>query len=460
MKTLKKDIYIPPKEISAIAVIVQTLQRNGYECYLVGGSVRDLILDRPIYDFDFATNAHPRVVTALFKRVIPTGIKHGTVSILIKGKSYEVTTYRSDGRYIDGRRPEHVVFSDTLQEDVMRRDFTINGLAYDFLREEIIDYVDGLADIERGIVRTIGDPVDRFSEDGLRSLRACRFAAKLNFEIEENTLQAIGKTLDVARLVSPERVKEELMKLLESEKPSLGFEYMRESGLMDIFLPELSITYGVPQNRFHLYDIYYHSLYTCDNAPASDPVLRLAALLHDIGKFQTRRESDGGDATFYNHEIVGARIVKKMMRRLKFSNDEISRVTSLIKNHMFHYQNEWTDGAVRRFMRKVGTENIDDLFTLRLADRKGTGMRAGVPQPIRAFKRRIAKVIEDENALKVTDLDINGNVIMDEFHLNPGPVIGKILNALLEVVLDNPEFNKREVLLAKAREIYEQIKEG
>ena len=460
MSIVKRGINIPRSVMSAVSSISQTFQKNGYECYLIGGSVRDMILGHPIYDFDFATNARPEVVMSFFRRVIPTGIKHGTVSIILGGKTYEVTTYRADGKYIDGRRPESVVFSKTLEEDVMRRDFTINGLAYDILSEEVIDYVGGLEDIERGIIRTIGDPIERFNEDGLRSLRACRFAAKLNFEIEGDTLTAIGKTLPVASLVSPERVRDEIMKLLETERPSVGFEYMRESGLLEVFLPELCRCYGVPQNRFHLYDIYYHSLYSCDAAPAGDPILRLASLFHDIGKEVTRREEDDGEATFYNHEVIGSRIAKKIMRRLKFSNDDIARVNRLIINHMFHYQDEWTDGAVRRFMRKVGLENLADLFSLRVADRKGSGMRSGLPEPIRALKRRIEKVIEDENALKIRDLDINGHIIMDALDLQPGPVIGKILNGLLELVLDNPEMNAREVLLEKAREVYNRIEKG
>jgi tRNA nucleotidyltransferase (CCA-adding enzyme) len=457
MSTLKRGINISRSAMSTVSRIVQTFQKNGYECYLVGGSVRDMLLGYPVYDFDFATNAHPDIVMNLFHRVVPTGIKHGTVSILIKGKTYEVTTYRADGKYIDGRRPESVVFSKTLEEDVKRRDFTINGLAYDVVKGEIIDLVDGLEDIERGIIRTIGDPVERFNEDGLRSLRACRLAAKLNFEIEEETLSAIGKTLSVAGLVSPERVRDEIIKLLEAERPSVGFEFMRESGLMEVFLPELYNCYGVPQNRYHLYDIYYHSIYSCDAAPAGDTILRLATLFHDIGKVVTRTEGDDGEATFYNHEVVGSRITKGLMRRLKFSNDDISRVNTLIINHMFHYRDEWTDGAVRRFMRKVGLENLRDLFSLRIADRKGSGMRNGLPEPIRALKKRIEKVIEDENALKIRDLDINGHIIMDEFNLKQGPIIGRILNGLLELVLDNPEMNSREVLLEKAREIFNRI---
>ena len=455
MTILEKSIILPPHYEKAIRSIVTTFSESGFECYLIGGSVRDLLMGAPAYDFDFATNARPQQVMKLFKRVIPTGIKHGTVSLLFNDDAtYEITTYRADGKYVDGRRPESISFSDTLEEDVMRRDFTINGLAYDVIKQELIDYVGGLDDIDRRIIRTIGDSIDRFSEDGLRPYRACRFAAKLHFTIDSGTFDAIGKTLDVARLVSAERVRDELLKLLDADTPSVGFEYLRESGLLDLMIPELARCYGVVQNKYHMYDIYYHSIYSCDAAPSGNHIVRIAALLHDIGKVATRREGDDGDYTFYNHEVIGSRIAKKILSRLRFSNEEISRITNLISNHMFHYTDEWTDGAVRRFMRKVGVENIDDLFMVRFSDREGNGMRGGLPAPIGKLRRRMERVIEEENAITVKDLDIDGHVLMNEFSITPGPVIGKILNHLLELVLDEPEINERDILLEKAREYY------
>jgi poly(A) polymerase/tRNA nucleotidyltransferase (CCA-adding enzyme) len=234
---------------------------------------------------------------------------------------------------------------------------------------------------------------------------------------------------------------------------------MRESGLLGLFLPELAASHGMTQNKYHLHDIYYHSIYSCDAAPGKDPVLRLASLLHDLGKVPTRRAAEDGEHTFYNHEVIGARIARRVMKRLKFSNEEIERVTNLVVNHMFHYTDEWTDGAVRRFMRKVGVENLKDILEIRMADRRGNGMRDGMPQPIRELLRRIDRVIEAENAITVRDLDIDGYALMDEFGVKPGPVIGHILNELLEVVLDSPELNTRETLLAKAREIYELAKD-
>lgn len=458
LKISDKKLSIPGAEKKEITEIVNRFKSSGYDCYLVGGSVRDLVLGHEVLDYDFATNARPEDVMKLFRRVIPTGIKHGTVSVLMKDRQYEITTYRADGKYIDGRRPESVSFSETLEQDVTRRDFTINGLAYDITKEQIIDYVEGLADIQKRLIRTIGNPIDRFSEDGLRSYRACRFAAKLYFSIDADTLSAVSRTLETAKAVSAERVRDELLKLMDTEKPSIGLEYMRESGLMGLSLPELLEGFNVKQNKYHIYDIYYHSLYSCDAIPGADRIIKFAALLHDIGKSATRKEGEDGEGTFYNHEVVGTKITRRIMKRLKFSNEEITKVTNLIINHMFHYVDEWTDGAVRRFMKKVGLENLEDLLTLRLADRRGNGQRDGLPAPIMQLQKRIERVIEEDSALTVRDLDIDGHDIMTEFNVKPGPVIGKILNELLEIVLDDPESNKREILLSKAREIYNSLK--
>lgn len=452
-------LKIPEDFYGRLSEFVNTFNKNGFECYLIGGCVRDLILGYEIYDYDFATNAKPEEVMKLFRRVIPTGIKHGTVTVLVKDLEFEVTTFRSDGMYLDGRRPDKINYAESLDEDVMRRDFTINGMAYDLKTSEVIDHVGGMEDLKKGIIRTIGDPVERFSEDGLRTFRACRFAAKLGFMIEDETFKAINKTLNIAAMVSAERIREELMKLLTSGRPSIGFECMRKSGLLKQWLPELDSCYEIGQNKFHVHDIYYHSLYSCDAVPAEKPLIRLSALLHDIGKVSTRRIGEDGDYTFYNHEVIGARLVRKIMKRLKFSNVDCEIVNNLVINHMFHYTDDWSDGAVRRFMRKVGVENIPELFILREADRIGNGSRTGLPEPIMKLQVRIAKIIEAENAITVRDLNIDGNIIMNKFDLKPGPVIGKILHELLEIVLDHPDMNTEEILQEKAVEIYNILKE-
>jgi tRNA nucleotidyltransferase (CCA-adding enzyme) len=450
------DISLPDDVRETVLKIIRRFRDRGYECYLIGGSVRDLLLGNEIYDYDFATDATPDEIMGLFRKTIPTGIKHGTVSIIVEDRQFEITTYRADGTYIDGRHPDSVSFSKDLRIDVERRDFTINGLVLDPVSGELIDYVGGLKDLEDRIIRTIGDPVMRFTEDGLRPVRACRFAARLNFTIEESTFSAIAGTHDVVKKVSRERIRDELMKLLEADKPSIGIEYLRLSGLLALFLPELADCFEVSQNRYHIFDVYYHSIYSCDAAPKHEPMIRLAALLHDIGKIPTRQPGEDGDFTFYNHEVIGAKMVKRVMKRLKFSNEQVEIVNNLILNHMFHYTDEWTDGAVRRFMRKVGLDRIESLFALRMADRKGNGARKGLPAPIERLKKRIERVIEQENAFTVRDLDINGTIIMDEFSLKPGPLIGTILNELLELVLDNPELNTRTTLLSLAREIIDQ----
>lgn len=438
--------------------IARQLNRYGYECYLVGGSVRDLLLDLPIYDYDLATNARPDAIRAIFRRSIPTGIRHGTLSVIEDGITFEITTYRADGIYLDGRHPETISFSDTLEEDVRRRDFTINGLAYNPLTDDCIDLVGGIEDIERKLIKTIGNPLDRFNEDGLRPLRACRFASKLHFTIDPTTFKAISSTLETVKKISPERVREELMKILETEKPSVGIDLLRDSGILSLFIPELADCYGVQQNKYHKYDVYHHSIYSCDSAPADMPLIRLAALLHDIGKVPSRRLNDSGEYTFYNHEVIGSKLVKRILRRLKFSNEQIEKIDNLVLHHMFHYTDEWTDGAVRRFIRKIGIDNIDDIFTLRLADRKGNGARKGLPTPIEKLKVRIEKVIAEENAITVKDLDIDGTVLMKELALQPGPVIGEILRELLELVLDNPDLNQTSHLLDHARDIMKKKK--
>lgn len=454
MVKLNKELKIVEEYKESIEYLTDKMKIAGYEFYIVGGSVRDMLLGEEVYDYDFTTNAKPEQVIKIFPHVVPTGIKHGTVTVIHKKQHFEITTYRCDGKYGDGRHPESITYSETLEEDVSRRDFTINGLAYDPLKKEVIDYCDGLKDLEKGVIQTIGNASDRLSEDGLRAYRACRFAAKLNFSIQENVLKAISDTLTVSEKISVERIREEIMKMMLSEKPSIALEYMRETGLMKLCLPELLEGYGLSQNKYHKYDIYYHGIYSCDGGDPQNPLIRFAALLHDIGKVPTRRSSVDGNNTFYNHEIVGARMVKRIMKRLKFSNEDISKAINLVENHMFHYTDDWSDGAVRRFMRKVGVENLDDLIKLRMADRKGNGTKEGFPHAIRVLQRRIAKIIEEENAITVKDLAVNGNDVMKHFNIKPGPVIGIVLNELLERVLDDPEFNERENLFSYAEEIF------
>lgn len=293
------------------------------------------------------------------------------------------------------------------------------------------------------IIRTVGSPADRFREDGLRPIRACRFAAQLDFEIDQATLEAIPKTLEIVKKVAPERVHDELIKMLSADRPSIGLEYMRQSGLLQLILPELASGFGVEQPpEFHPYDVYRHSLYSCDAAPKNNLVVRLAALLHDIGKPSCKE-----GFTFYNHERVGTEMAEQIMRRLKFSNDEIEKVKNLIINHMFDYSSQWSDAAVRRFIRRIGgLGNVKDLFLLREADAKAMKNVIGI-EYLCELQRRIDKIVEEENALHITDLKVDGNDVMKVLKIPPGPKVGQVLNDLLEKVLDDPKLNERETLL-------------
>jgi poly(A) polymerase/tRNA nucleotidyltransferase (CCA-adding enzyme) len=440
-----------PEYVKKVAL---RLYHNGHEAWVVGGSVRDILIGRPAYDHDIATDATPQEVMKLFRRTIPTGVKHGTVTVLSKGEAIEVTTFRSDGKYSDARHPDSVTYAKTILEDLSRRDFTINGIAYNPINDTLVDPYGGIQDIQKRVIRTIGDPVERFNEDGLRPYRACRFAAQLGFSIENNTSRAIGASLKRAGEVSVERIRDEFIKIIQSDKPSTGIELLRTSGLLELFLPEILTGFGINQNVYHRFDIYYHNLYTCDAADSGDYRIRLAALFHDIGKYYAKREIEGKHkgkkSVFYNHEIIGAGITKRIMRRLRFSNNDIKVVNHLIRNHMFHYTYLWTDGAVRRFIRKVGLDNLDSLFELRRADRIGNGLKRGESKAVENLKVRIDKIIEQENAITVKDLALNGHDVMGEFNLKPGPIIGKILNHLLEEILDDPSKNTRETLIKLA----------
>jgi len=444
---------------SHVMNIARTLHTNGFQAWVVGGSVRDILIGRPATDHDIATDARPEQVMAIMRRCVPTGIKHGTVTVLTEKDAVEVTTFRSDGKYTDGRRPDSVRYAKTIFEDLSRRDFTINGIAYNPITGELVDPYGGQKDIVSKIIRTIGDPAARFSEDGLRPFRACRLAVQLGFDIETRTFEAISTSLETAEQVSVERIRDEFVKIIMTDTPSVGIELLRKSGLLKLFLPELLEGYNIEQNIYHRYDIYHHNLYTCD-AAVKDLLIRLAALFHDIGKYYAKREivadGEGKKVVFYNHEVIGAAVTRKIMRRLKFSNSDVKTVTHLIRNHMFHYTSEWTDGAVRRFIRKVGLENLEPLFELRKADRIGNGMKRGESAAVRRLKQRIDKVIEEENAITVKDLAVNGNDLMAEFDLKPGPIIGKILDALLEEILDDPSKNEHDTLLAIAKDMLRQ----
>jgi tRNA nucleotidyltransferase (CCA-adding enzyme) len=428
--------------------IIRTLKSRGYAAYLVGGCVRDSLLGATPSEWDITTSAKPDEVSRLFAKTIPTGLDYGTITVRLADGQYEVTTFRSDEKYVDGRHPLNVRFTDDIHKDLSRRDFTINALAYDPGSNQLIDDFDGQRDLKNKIIRSVGDPVARFSEDGLRPVRACRFAAKLGFEIEAKTFEAISKTLAVVKKVAVERIHDEIMKMLTADKPSLGLELMRRSGLLSMILPELENCFGVGQPpQFHQYDVYWHSLYSCDAAPKNDPILRLAALLHDIAKPQCKV-----DETFYNHDQAGASLVENILKRLKFSSNDSARVANLVANHMFDYTSAWSDSAVRRFLRRIGgVGNVADLFALRRAD-VAAMVKVNDGGYLLELQKRIDKIVAEANALHVKDLKVDGRDVMQTLRLPPGPRVGQILNYLLEKVLDDPRLNERETLLRLIKE--------
>ncbi|HZS36106.1 MAG TPA: HD domain-containing protein [Polyangia bacterium] len=459
-----------PEDVPAhIADVCRKLRAGGFEAWLVGGAVRDLLAEhrRAAQDFDVATSAQPAEVARVFgrKRTIPTGEKHGTVTVLVEDGAgekdhVEVTTFRGEGAYSDGRRPDSVEFVRSLEEDLKRRDFTMNAIAYDPLDDRIADPFGGRDDLAARLIRAVGEPLDRFREDGLRAMRAVRFAAQLGFTVDAATEAAIPRALDVFRKVSAERVRDELVKILCSPRPSVGLELMRSTGLLGEVIPELLEGVGVTQNRFHAHDVWHHTLAAVDETVALSPmgppwIVRLAALLHDVAKPRTAapREDSPTEKTFYRHELVGAELSDAILRRLKLSTREREHVVNLVKNHMFWYAPEWSDGTVRRFISRVGAESLDDLFALREGDVRARGRGEEPSVEIGELKTRIAEQIAQAAALKVSDLAIGGADVMRLLGCRPGPIVGEVLRRLLERVLDDASLNTYERLEALVPEL-------
>jgi tRNA nucleotidyltransferase (CCA-adding enzyme) len=438
---------------SAAVGICTRLRDAGKHGWIVGGCVRDLLLGKDVNDWDIATDARPEEVMRMFSRVVPTGIDHGTVSVILHGVPYEVTTLRGETTYSDGRRPDSVVFVDDISADLARRDFTINAIAIDPLELELIDPWQGRQDLEARILRAVGEPEQRFSEDGLRVLRAARFAATLECEIEARTLAAIGPTLSTYRKVSSERIRDEWIKAMKARRPSIAFEIMLATGILGVTLPEIVDAVGCEQNRYHAYDVWTHSM-ACLDACEGDPPLRIAALLHDIGKPRTREKSDKtGDFTFYNHETVGADMARPILERLRFSNEERDRIVSLVQNHLVCYSDEWSDAAVRRWIRRVARDRVEDLYALNRADVLGKGRDVtGELEAIEKLKGRVAAVLAAKDALSVRELEVDGKDVMRELGIPPSRRVGEVLEILLERVVEDPTKNERDALLAMIRE--------
>ncbi|MCL2809387.1 MAG: HD domain-containing protein [Treponema sp.] len=443
------------KEIAGI------FNSNNKEIYLVGGAVRDKLRGKKIHDWDMTTNALPDEVTAIIKKaggkVIPTGIKHGTVTVLFKNISTEITTFRTESDYSDGRRPDKVNYAATIEEDLSRRDFTMNAIALRLPKGEIVDPFKGLKDIKAKIIRCVGDANERFNEDGLRPLRAARFAAQLNYKIEKNTLEAINGALAVSAKVSWERVREEIDKILASAVPSLGFRIMEKTGLLKLFLEELTLCRGIEQKGFHQYDVLDHNFLTCDYAAAKgfSKETRLAALFHDIGKPSVRELDPSGVWTFYRHEEVSSEMCRVILNRLRYSNAVIDKVCHLVNQHMFLYTENWTDAAVRRFIARVGEDHLNDIYSLRRADIYGFSGKEPDYRSIKQLVERVNKVLTKGRAFTIKDLAVSGKDLM-EIGIPGGKMMGVILKELLETVIDDPEQNTKERLKQIAEKTYKR----
>lgn len=424
--------------------------KNGYKLYIVGGAVRDYLLNIENSDYDFCTDALPEDVIGMFSAVIPTGIKHGTVTVLFKGNSFEVTTFRTESSYSDKRHPDNVSFVSSLEEDLSRRDFTVNAFAANCCDGNIIDLFNGKEDLDNKIIRAIGNPRERFEEDALRLLRLARFCSKLGFHSDEKTLKEASLLSESIKYVSQERIFVELDKILSSKKPSIGLLMMDQIGLLKYVLPELEECKTIKQNKVASPNVFLHILNAVDACSEKNypQIVRWALLLHDIGKVKTQ-VLDNSVIRFTNHDVVGSVMAKDVLTRLKCSNQMINTVEILIKNHMVKYSPTWTDGAVKRFINRVKKENIENLFKLQWSDQIASEGYSKEKE-YQVFIQRIKDL--ENSPLSISDLKINGNDLF-EIGIPKDKNMGIILNSLLEKVLDDESLNERETLLDIARNL-------
>ena len=442
--------YPVPEKILQFASV---FKQSGHRLYIVGGAVRDWLLGIPNSDYDFCTDALPEQVISMFRKVIPTGLKHGTVTVLYKGESFEVTTFRTEGAYSDSRHPDSVTFVSNLEEDLARRDFTVNAFAADCTDGRIIDLFDGMKDLDNGIIRAIGNAHERFTEDALRMMRLARFCSKLGFTADPDTVKAASDLHGNISIVSQERICDELSKTLMSKVPTIGLRLLEDTGILGIILPELTACRAVEQTKVGASDVLEH-IYNAVDAAASFGYcleVRMAALLHDIAKPVTMSVNAYGILRFHGHDIKSAQMAETVLRRLKCSNKFIDDVIVLIENHMVRYRSDWTDGAVKRFIRRVGKDNIDRLFELQWCDQIASEGKSRV-QEYDEFIRRIHEL--ENQPMSVKELAITGNDLA-LLGIPKSKVMGEILDKLLEMVLDYPTLNERQTLLEQARRLYE-----
>lgn len=472
----QRDIEIP----AYVVQVYQLLKKNNFEAYFVGGAVRDVLMGIVPHDWDIATNATPEQML----NILPDAYYNndfGTVGVPFQFNEelrvVEVTTYRTDEVYADFRRPdpEKMNWGKTIEDDLGRRDFTMNAIAVSFQfsddslqnigdREKllenyevfssedirIVDPFGGVEDIRNRVIRAVGDPLARFDEDALRMMRAVRFFAQLDFKLDTFVLEAIRERKRNLARISAERVRDELWKILKSDRAYEGVEMLDEVGLLPYILPELVAGKGLMQRGHHVHDVYTHSMLALKHCPSKDPLVRFAALLHDIGKVPSHQVRDGIN-TFFGHDVMGSKQAREIAHRLHLSKKEREKLMTLVRWHMFNVDTVQTDAAIRRFIKKVGMDNIQDMIDLRIGDRLGSGTRQAEGWRLQEFKKRIEEVLMPTFTVK--DLAINGYDVMQMLEIKPGPKIGDLLDALFEEVLDDPEKNTREYLIERLNEL-------
>lgn len=438
-----------PKDVN---YIISNFYKNNYEAYMVGGCVRDSILGTLPKDYDITTSARPKETISLFEKTIPTGLKHGTITVLINSNPYEVTTFRTEGTYLDNRRPSSVDFVTDIKEDLSRRDFTINALAYNE-NKGLIDYFNGINDINNKTIRCVGDPDKRFKEDALRMLRAIRFSCQLTFNIEKNTYNAIKDNYKLIENISFERIRDELCKILISPNPSRGLELLKDTKLLELILPEInSLVDFSPKCTNHNRNVFTHTLRVINNTE-NNLSLRLSALLHDVGKLNTLTPfNDGSFYGFPGHSIEGSRMSKKILSKLRFDNNTIKIVSKLIEHHLVLNTNTMpTKYEVKKLLNDVGKNNISLLFKLQRADINSLDNPKIFLEKVSYTEKLANQILENNEPLAIKDLDITGEDLISNLELKPGKIIGDILNYILDRVLENPNLNSKDILLELAK---------
>ena len=457
---------------TGIEKIIKKLEASGFEVAIVGGAVRQMLKGEKITDWDLTTDAKPEQIQKLFKKSFYNN-RFGTVGVPIAdGQIVQITTYRTEEKYTDRRHPDVIVWGKSLEEDLKRRDFTINAMALkkvesgkpsalrlrlEELKVEsfvLIDPFDGQKDFKDRIIRAVGEPDKRFAEDALRLLRAVRFATVLNFSIEQKTQTAIKKNASLLSEISGERIRDELFKIIESDNAADGILLLKDLELLKIILPELEVCFAVEQKspkRHHIFDVGTHCVLSLKNCPSKDTTVRFATLLHDIGKAKVAKVTEEGVRTFYNHEVVGGYLAKKIADRLHLSHEQKDKLYKLVRFHQFTVDEKQTDKALRRFIRNIGIENIEDMMDLRIGDRLGGGLQQPESWRLKLFRQRIKEVLK--KPFTVADLKINGNDVMKALNIKPGPEVGRILNELFEEVADDKTKNTKEYLLKRVTEL-------